>query len=589
MFLGLPTLSLPLVKLFDTPFLFTVPAYQRAYSWTTREAGQLLEDLAIAAGLDDQETAAPDYFLGTIILLDPDAEGPSVPDLTKPRVYEVVDGQQRLITLSILAGVLRDKDDEDAARAEDDACGVSCADALDRMLAAGSIGMDPLLRAGRIVLRDSEQAFLHSQVVTRGPRPALPENDGQADGAGIRYVQQHLASAVEAMSRAERRKLSRYLMDWCHVVVIISRDIDRAHRLFTVLNERGKPLERKDIIKAEVLRSVPAEGTALALAHWDRAHSVLGYEFDVFLGHLRLIHGLQRMPVISGVRTLVRRHGSQRFLEDQLSPLANAFHQVRTFPQRAESGVHPELTGALVALNRHGNGDWVPAAILAMADYRRAPDRASQLMVEIERLASLLRLLCYGSGKRQRRFAPVIEAIREGEADLLTSRVWEITRDEQRTIAHHLKDLHRRNPGMAKLVLMRVEDDLAGLPLRIDPSDLTVEHVLPLRPAPTSEWRRIFVDTEERAAYQASIGNLALVTTRQNDRAKNKDFADKLAIYREPESGAPALISNSAILNGTRWLPDDIRAREELLFGVISRIWRLDLAAIPASPAKVLT
>ncbi len=588
MFLGLPTVSLPIVKLFDTPFLFTVPAYQRAYSWTTREAGQLLEDLVIAAGLDDQETAAPDYFLGTIILLDPEADAPGLPDFTHPRVYEVVDGQQRMVTLSILAGVLRDRDDEDAIDDASEDGDRACANQLDRMVAASTIGTDRPLRLGRIVLRDGEQAFLHSHVVCRGPRPPLPDSEACTEATSIRIVQQHLAGEIEALTRAERRKLARYLMNWCHVVVIISRDIDRAHRLFTVLNERGKPLERKDIIKAEVLRSVPADGSALALAHWDRAHSVLGYEFEVFLAHLRLIHGLQRLPIISGVRMLVRQHGSQRFLEEQLSPLADAFHQVRTFPQRAESGVQPELTAALVALNRLGKADWVPAAILAMADYRHAPDRASQLMVEIERFATLLRLLCYGAGKRQRRFGPVIEAIRAGTPDVLGSSVWEITRDEQRTIAHHLKDLHRRNPAMAKLLLMRVEDELVGRPLRIDPSELTVEHVLPLRPAPSSEWRRQFTDTETRALCQASLGNLALVTARQNDRAKNKDFDEKLPIYREMEAGAPTLISNSDILNATGWLADDIRAREDCLFAVISRVWRLDLAGVSA-PAKVLT
>ena len=579
MFRGLPTASLPIIKLFDNPYLFTVPAYQRPYSWTTREAGQLLEDLVIAAGLDDQETASPDYFLGTILLLDPEADGVNVPvPFSGPRIFEVVDGQQRLVTLSILAGVLRDHDDGDAGALADGDDDPTFGDRLHRMVAVEPDARDLTSRKGRIHLRDTEDAFLQAHVVPRGLRPPPPPGtEPFGSGTGIRGVQEHLAGEIDVLTRAERRKLARYLMEYCHVVVIISRDIDRAHRLFTVLNERGKPLERKDIIKAEVLRSVPAQANELALAYWDRAHSVLGHEFETFLGHLRLIHGLQRLPIISGVRTLVRQYGSERFVEEHLAPLADAFHQVRAFPQRAESHFQPELTGALISLNRLGKADWVPAAILAMAGYRRSPDSASAVMVEIERFAYLLRLLCYGAGKRQRRFGPVIEAIRVGGAGVLASPAWEITRDEQRTIAHHLKDLYRRNAAMAKLVLMRVEDELAGQPLRVDLGELTVEHVLPLRPAPSSDWKRMFADAEMRADCQASLGNLALVTTRQNDRAKNKDFGEKLAIYREPEPGAPLLISNGDILSASLWSADDIRTREDRLLDALARIWRLEM------------
>ena len=68
MFSGLTTLSRTVAALFAPPFLFSVPSYQRSYSWTLREAAQLLEDVATAAGMDGGE-AEPDYFLGAILLL----------------------------------------------------------------------------------------------------------------------------------------------------------------------------------------------------------------------------------------------------------------------------------------------------------------------------------------------------------------------------------------------------------------------------------------------------------------------------------------------------------------------------------------
>ena len=99
----------PSRDLFSSPFHFSVPRYQRPYSWTTAEAGQLLDDVLAAAGIGgDPAAAEPDYFLGAILLLD--GRGGDLPKARErePRMFEIVDGQQRLVTLAILAAVLRD-------------------------------------------------------------------------------------------------------------------------------------------------------------------------------------------------------------------------------------------------------------------------------------------------------------------------------------------------------------------------------------------------------------------------------------------------------------------------------------------------
>src|SRR5690554_2685228 len=68
---------------------YHVPKYQREYTWGKTEWEQLLEDI---------EENDPGYFMGSIICIDDNHElGPG-----ESRVYEVVDGQQRLTTLSLL-------------------------------------------------------------------------------------------------------------------------------------------------------------------------------------------------------------------------------------------------------------------------------------------------------------------------------------------------------------------------------------------------------------------------------------------------------------------------------------------------------
>lgn len=59
----------PINEIFSSQYVFTIPRYQRPYSWTTEQARELLEDLLTAMGDDtsDIEGLEP-YFLGSIVL-----------------------------------------------------------------------------------------------------------------------------------------------------------------------------------------------------------------------------------------------------------------------------------------------------------------------------------------------------------------------------------------------------------------------------------------------------------------------------------------------------------------------------------------
>lgn len=82
----------PLSKIFSEEFDYYIPAYQRPYAWTEEEAETLFDDL-----LDFFQTEQTDnYFLGSIVLIKDD---------DKPRA-DVIDGQQRLTTLTILFAVV---------------------------------------------------------------------------------------------------------------------------------------------------------------------------------------------------------------------------------------------------------------------------------------------------------------------------------------------------------------------------------------------------------------------------------------------------------------------------------------------------
>lgn len=90
--------ELPIVNIFNDAYRFSIPDYQRPYSWTTEQTGELLDDLLYAVGQSNDVTDSSPYFLGSVVIIKKD---------NSPHAA-IVDGQQRLTTLTILLCALRD-------------------------------------------------------------------------------------------------------------------------------------------------------------------------------------------------------------------------------------------------------------------------------------------------------------------------------------------------------------------------------------------------------------------------------------------------------------------------------------------------
>lgn len=133
----------PLRKIFSSDFEFAIPDYQRPYSWGNEQALQMLDDLEASLERDTEDP----YFLGSIVLV---KEG------TSPK-SEVIDGQQRLTTLSILLSVLRDLTTDAQLRGE----------LAEFVLEPGKImaGTQP---RPRVTLRKRDASFFQKHVQTEG-------------------------------------------------------------------------------------------------------------------------------------------------------------------------------------------------------------------------------------------------------------------------------------------------------------------------------------------------------------------------------------------------------------------------------------
>jgi hypothetical protein len=168
-----------------------IPDYQRPYAWSTRNVAELVEDIR-------QFTPSGDYRIGTVILHCRDDHGEPVLD--------VVDGQQRLITLHLLARAL------DETRA------------------------DP---SHRDIARLPLPQFGKEQTKAR-----VQENFG------------YLARLVREWKTDDVRPFADALFAQCEVVVVTLASLDEAFQMFDSQNARGRALYPTDLLKAFHLREM---------------------------------------------------------------------------------------------------------------------------------------------------------------------------------------------------------------------------------------------------------------------------------------------------------------------------------------------
>ena len=298
------SVTVPLGQLFSNPISIVAPGYQRSFAWTAEEAGQLFEDIRQALEED------ADYFLSFMLFIERDRPRSLLSAWARARserVLEIVDGFQRLTSLSILFCALRDSDADEGQPTNA------------RLQAA--IGTS---QRRRLSLRPAEATFFEQYVRAPGATRIKPKASDLAPAeARLIWVRDHFVAELADMAAADRPFFVDFLLDHCCVASVVTNDIDRAHQLFTILNARGKPLARKDILKASLLGGVPPEAAAGAAALWQDVDLRLGDEFETLFSHVRSMYGRTGGPIIASVKEIAAHNGGPLpFLTGVLAPAA---------------------------------------------------------------------------------------------------------------------------------------------------------------------------------------------------------------------------------------------------------------------------
>lgn len=206
-----------LVRIFSDEFAFAIPPYQRPYAWDEDQARELLTD--ITSALDDAlSTKDPvTYFLGSIVLI----KKPGSPNA------DVVDGQQRLTTLTILLSVLRDlSEGRTATKRHSYICEEGDPDkgTKDRY---------------RLSPRRQDADFFRMSIQAEGATQTLSGEEGASESQKLMVSNaDYFRKELTAWSVAKRDDLFAFLVQRCYLVVISVANVDTALRTIGgMLNE----------------------------------------------------------------------------------------------------------------------------------------------------------------------------------------------------------------------------------------------------------------------------------------------------------------------------------------------------------------
>ena len=550
----------PISDIFSQRFDYVIPNFQRPYAWTTEETDKLFSDLYdfyMAQPEDEQ------YFLGSIVMYKPDENKP---------FSEVIDGQQRLTTLTILLSLLTSmipKDDE----FYDDFKGYI----IEKGSPTKGIPAKP-----RVTIREREKDFFRKYVQEfRFDELVQMDIDNQNTEAKKNIILnasllkkdvEQFFPNIEAL-----KAFGSFVLNRCFIVQVTTSTREAAFRIFSVMNNRGLDLKATDIFKANLIGVLPESLQDDYTDKWEEIEVELGRDgFNDLFDSIRMIKAKvkPRISLQDEFEKIVipdkNKNTVIRFIDDTLAPYSEAYNVVRNCEYKSTSGAD-QVNDILLWLNRLDNTDWVPVALLFYHMHKGDSALMYKFLRRLERLAAYMRATSWDVTHRIDRYARILTDIENGEWEAI-----ELTQEEIKEFLDKLNsDMYKMVSKKRNYLILRLDSFVSDGAASYDSKILTIEHVLPQTVDPQSEWAKWWPDEKKREQWVHKIGNLLPLAKRTNSQAQNYDFEKKKDKYFKGKAGVASYALTTQVLSHNTWTPDIVEKRQKELIQVYIDNWDL--------------
>jgi len=570
-----------LKKVFSKEFNYYIPPYQRPYAWTEVHTETLMDNL-----LDFfAEQPNDNYFLGSVVLIKKDEEANS----------QVIDGQQRLTTLTILISCITS-----FLTGEEK---VSC----DNYIKEPGNRIENLKPQPRLHLREKDRDFFNKYIqevkldaLLAEVSESLPNESQQHIKANcaliLNKLKEKFSGANGSVDKEKILEFCSFLMNNCYLVVVYTSDAESAFRVFSVMNSTGLSLLPIDIIKSEIIGAIPENERELYTDRWEDLEvqtSRSGFN-DVF-SHIRMIFSKTKAKkgLLDEFREFViPKTTPKKLIDDILEPYCNAYTILVNKKYVATCNAE-EINQYLFWLNKIDNSDWMPVAIKFMAEHKNEPDYVLLFIKKLERLASFLHITAKDINKRIERYKRVLEEMESNPEHCISDPLlsMELSNAEKKEFVKVLDgEIYKLTAVRRNFVLLRLNAFVGDGATRFDfePNILTIEHILPQHPLANSMWDKTWPNDEEREQWLNRIANLVPLTRKKNSAAQNYEFEKKKATYFTGKNGTTTYPLTTQVLNEQEWTPEVVERRQNDLIAKFKEHWELDYVDVkPVSSSQL--
>ncbi|MFY9229980.1 MAG: DUF262 and DUF1524 domain-containing protein [Bacteroidales bacterium] len=535
--------------------------YQRLYSWTEKECGRLWNDIMTVGSKN-----IPSHFIGSIMYIEK-----GLYQISKQEPLLVIDGQQRLTTISLLLEALARKIGDNEVE------GFSARKIRNYYLINSLETGD---RKYKLLLSQNDRNTYISIIEQR----EYPKESS----IRIKNIFEYFTSKIDKLSENDIQNLCLGLLKLFIVDISLNRDQDNPQLIFESMNSTGKDLSQADLIRNFMLMRLEGDiQKRLYEDYWRPMELEFGQEaydshFDSFMRHY-LTMKTGNIPKISEVYEEFKKYfyNSRRDNEEELKELKKyaAYFCAMALDKEEDK----ELKEAFSDLRELKVDVSYPLLLELYNDYKMGVLSKEDFIKIIRLIESYVfrRAVCgIPTNSLNKTFATFGKSIiKEKYLESVKAHFIKMTsyrrfpNDEEFKKELECRDLYNfrsRSYRSRSYLLRRLENH--DRKERVNVSEYTIEHILPQNTNLNHDWREALGPDWEKIQqkYVHTLGNLTL--TGYNSEYSDKFFTDK----RDMKGGfrESPLKLNRGLANLDTWNEETILQRAENLSKEALKVWQ---------------
>ena len=552
---------------------YQVPLYQRTYSWTLDQVQRLWSDVVDLTN-DRIENEAQTHFIGSLVL------APS-PSLSPAGVqhFLVIDGQQRLTTLTLLLAAIR----EHRAKHED----TSHRERINDQFLINKWQEDQPLK---VLPTQKDQDAYNSWI--RGVKTS--GSDGGI-GTASRYFQAQLLDYDDPDDPLDVDRLEAAVIDGLTLVAVTAQSGDNVHRIFESLNNTGLQLTQGDLLRNYFFMRLIDRAQIIYDSIWKPMQEALdasSIELLFWIDLVRRDPTSKRPDVYSLQQSRLDRltPGEVENDLDRISELSRVLVRVLN-PEQIEE---PKLRLRVQRIRDWKSVLTVPVMVSLMEIYEQDPSRMDEICTAMLYLESfLVRRTITGVAPGQKNLNRILLSTAREVVDAedaastlrsyLSSGRKNWSTDEQiRSAVPTVPFYWQGRAHQKRLILTWLDQSLGSK--GVDYNGLTIEHLVPQ--TITDDWRKLLAKQESdpdilMSRYESTVqtlGNLTLT-------AYNSEMSNNPWDWKRDYLKGSAMRMNHEIAENSIWGFDEIEQRSRELSEAVIKIWPgPDLDLVEAGP-----